>query len=78
MRIGFRPAVDPFQCVWPLLGALNRWDASRQQLEIVVEADDDRANASIKSINSCLSSLEQTTAKATRGGLGPGSRRLGC
>src|SRR5262245_25481179 len=37
------------------------------KLELVVEVDANRANASIKSINSGLSSLEQTTTKAARG-----------
>ena len=41
--------------------------AADNKLELVVEVDTDRANASIKSINSGLSSIESTAAKAARG-----------
>ena len=41
--------------------------ADNNKLELVVEVDVNRANASIKSINSDLSSLEQAAAKAARG-----------
>jgi hypothetical protein len=37
------------------------------KLELVVEVDVNKANASIKSVNSGLSSIEQTAAKAARG-----------
>ena len=37
------------------------------KLELVVQVDVDKANASIKSVNAGLSSMEQTAAKAVRG-----------
>jgi hypothetical protein len=41
--------------------------ASDNKLELVVEVDTNKANASIKSVNAGLSSMEQTAAKAARG-----------
>jgi len=41
--------------------------ASDNKLELVVQVDVDKANASIKSVNAGLSSMEQTAAKAARG-----------
>jgi hypothetical protein len=40
---------------------------SENRLELVVEVDVNRANASIKSVNTGLSSMEQTAANAARG-----------
>jgi len=40
------------------------------QLELVVEVDTTKANASIKSVNSGLSSIEETAAKSARGASG--------
>ena len=37
------------------------------KLELVVEVDVNKANASIKSVNTGLSSMEQTAANAARG-----------
>ena len=37
------------------------------KLELVVEVDVKKANASIKTVNTGLSSIEQTAAKAARG-----------
>jgi hypothetical protein len=41
--------------------------ASDNKLELVVEVDVNKANASIKSINTGLSSMEQAAGKAARG-----------
>src|ERR1035438_6767684 len=41
--------------------------ADNNKLELVVEVDVNKANASIKSINTGLSSMEQAAGKATRG-----------
>jgi hypothetical protein len=41
--------------------------ASSNQIELVVQVDVDKANASIKSVNAGLSSMEQTAANAARG-----------
>jgi hypothetical protein len=37
------------------------------KLELVVQVDVDKANASIKSVNAGLSTMEQTAAKTARG-----------
>ena len=41
--------------------------AADNKLELVVEVDVNKANASIKSVNAGLSTMEQTAAKAARG-----------
>jgi len=41
--------------------------ADDNKLELVVEVDVNRANASIKTVNTGMSSIEQTAAKAARG-----------
>ena len=41
--------------------------ADNNKLELVVEVDVDKANASIKSINTGLSSMEQAAGKAAHG-----------
>ena len=41
--------------------------ADNNKLELVVEVDVNKANASIKSINTGLSSMEQAAGKAARG-----------
>jgi hypothetical protein len=41
--------------------------ADNSKLELVVEVDVNKANASIKSINTGLSSMEQSAGKAARG-----------
>ena len=41
--------------------------ADNSKLELVVEVDVNKANASIKSINTGLSSMEQAAGKAARG-----------
>jgi hypothetical protein len=41
--------------------------ADNNKLELVVEVDGNRANASIKSINTGLSSMERAAGKAARG-----------
>jgi hypothetical protein len=41
--------------------------ASDNKLELVVEVDVNKANASIKSVNTGLSSMEQAASKGARG-----------
>ena len=45
--------------------------ADNNKLELVVEVDVNKANASIKSVNTGLSGMEQAAAKAARGASTP-------
>ena len=44
--------------------------ADHNKLELVVEVDVNKANASIKSVNTGLSSMEQAASKAARASVG--------
>jgi hypothetical protein len=48
--------------------------ADNNKLELVVDVDVNKANASIKSINTGLSSMEQAASKAARGASAGSSR----